>query len=236
MASDFYSVREIWDLLEGWLRENTPWINDSLHPPATESELQAFESLIGTRLPEDFRESFLIHNGQKLGRSSLEDKMCNFFYEQYHYGIDWIVRNWETCRKIILPGVIGIERCEVVGPIKPVMRCEKLIEITSGSTHTYYLDLDPAPGGTFGQVVLYIHEEVKAVHRAASFRDWLLKLAVQYQLGVYTYDHADGIVTINEAMNNMEYHGIKTPEDQQRYDMYRERYELHLGRLGKSPG
>lgn len=57
-------VARSWARLEKWFAANLPEVLTSLNPPATKAQLAALEKRIGKPLPKDFRESYLIHNGQ----------------------------------------------------------------------------------------------------------------------------------------------------------------------------
>lgn len=64
---DFYStLKRHWDQLKDFLQQRCPRIIASLKDGATESELDAVEAQIGLKLPNDYRCSCRIHNGQKL--------------------------------------------------------------------------------------------------------------------------------------------------------------------------
>lgn len=64
---DVYStLKQTWDQLTEFLRQRCPRIIASLKDGATESELNAVEAQIGLKLPDDYRCSCRIHNGQKL--------------------------------------------------------------------------------------------------------------------------------------------------------------------------
>ncbi|XP_068612484.1 F-box only protein 3 [Brachionichthys hirsutus] len=55
-----------WEQLKGFLQQRCPRMIASLKEGATEAELNDMEAQIGCRLPDDYRCSCRIHNGQKL--------------------------------------------------------------------------------------------------------------------------------------------------------------------------
>ena len=55
----------IWTRIENWLADNAPEILENLNPGATEEEIKRTEEFLGVSFPEDFKDSYLIHNGQK---------------------------------------------------------------------------------------------------------------------------------------------------------------------------
>src|SRR5262245_16178387 len=64
-------VKLSWQRLELWFATNLPEVRESLRPPATPSDLQAFEQSTRYELPDDVKESFLIHDGQIEGTGAL---------------------------------------------------------------------------------------------------------------------------------------------------------------------
>jgi len=65
-------VRSSWKRLDIWLTTHAPATAASLQAGATETQLVDVEKALGRKLPADFRECFLIHNGQdiaNLGKS-----------------------------------------------------------------------------------------------------------------------------------------------------------------------
>ncbi|KAG8004417.1 F-box only protein 3 [Nibea albiflora] len=63
----YYPVlKRSWEQLKGFLQQRCPRMIASLKEGATEVELNDIEAQIGCRLPDDYRCSYRIHNGQKL--------------------------------------------------------------------------------------------------------------------------------------------------------------------------
>lgn len=57
-------VADSWRRIEAWLDEHLPEVKASLRPGVTKRDLNRFEKALGRPLPEDVRESWLIHDGQ----------------------------------------------------------------------------------------------------------------------------------------------------------------------------
>ncbi|XP_041834751.1 F-box only protein 3 isoform X1 [Melanotaenia boesemani] len=63
----YYAVlKRAWDQLKSFLQQRCPRMIASLKEGATEEELNNIEAQIGCKLPDDYRCSYRIHNGQKL--------------------------------------------------------------------------------------------------------------------------------------------------------------------------
>ncbi|XP_035983966.1 F-box only protein 3 [Fundulus heteroclitus] len=62
----YAALKKAWEQLKGFLQQRCPRMIVSLKDGATEQELDDVEAQIGCKLPDDYRCSFRIHNGQKL--------------------------------------------------------------------------------------------------------------------------------------------------------------------------
>jgi len=221
-------MRETWNRIESWLKTNTPWTYERLAPPITEVQLAEAEAVLGLRLPAEFKASYRIHNGMiphhiwmRYRGAFYEGRSSNFLYnaEDFH-SLEQVVRRWQDMKDATLPGTAGM-LCEVVGPIKPEGRCRTMVPVAKGPNFSYYLDMDPAPGGQVGQVIFYIYDEVRAVYIAPSYGSWLNVLAQMFDEGVYVYSARMGeVVSVKAAADEMEY-DIRTPEDQFEYNRLR---------------
>ncbi|MFO1041282.1 MAG: SMI1/KNR4 family protein [Planctomycetaceae bacterium] len=57
-------IASLWNELEELLATIAPTVLPTLNPPATDCDLDLLESKTGLILPQDFRQSLKIHNGQ----------------------------------------------------------------------------------------------------------------------------------------------------------------------------
>ncbi|KAM6358934.1 F-box only protein 3 isoform 2-T2 [Alca torda] len=62
----YATLKKAWDDLEKYLGQRCPRMIGSLKESVREEDLDAVEAQIGCKLPDDYRCSFRIHNGQKL--------------------------------------------------------------------------------------------------------------------------------------------------------------------------
>ena len=58
------SVKSTWTRIDKWLSKHLPDVQKSLNRGATKRQLKDFETLTRRVLPDDVKESLLIHNGQ----------------------------------------------------------------------------------------------------------------------------------------------------------------------------
>ena len=57
-------MKEVWNQIEGFLKEHVPTVIATLNGPATDEDLNLLESEIGNTLPSDFKSYLLVRNGQ----------------------------------------------------------------------------------------------------------------------------------------------------------------------------
>src|SRR4051794_8363440 len=57
------SLREVWDRIAAWHKENAPRKRFTLAKGMSKRRLDAVEKSLGLHLPDDLRESYLLHNG-----------------------------------------------------------------------------------------------------------------------------------------------------------------------------
>lgn len=140
------AVADAWAQVEAGLNRVLPASLRGLAAPAGDQEIDAMEAALGVVLPPDFRASLGIHNGTIWGRPSPVPLEC-----LYDTGgiIEW-TRDWRR---------IAVSEDEfahefVNGPVRPRIGSagHVLVGTMNGDVY-WFLDLDPAPGGTPGQVV-----------------------------------------------------------------------------------
>lgn len=64
----------------------------------------------------------------------------------------------------------------------------KWIPVTyDGSGNYYFLDLDPADGGTYGQVITMCHDDSRRTLVANSFGEWIKEYNIKLQSGMRVF-------------------------------------------------
>jgi cell wall assembly regulator SMI1 len=74
---------------------------------------------------------------------------------------------------------------DITGPIKPYWWGEARLLVTDNSGDHLVADLDPAEGGTVGQIIHHSHEVGPQEVLAPSWRDWLRAVADGLERGDY---------------------------------------------------
>ena len=190
-------VHQVWDRIERWVSDHAPPFLLTLAPPATEDKLAELESVLGRVLPDDFKVSYRIHNGQILRGHSWD--ASRFLFDEGLRQIQGMVENRETLRQAPI-SKIDLQLVDTYGPLKAGWHEFPWLPFTSGDGyHSVMLDLDPPPEGTYGQVFESISDEVVNRWVAVSFVDYLESFAVALEAGLYAFWEAPGekgIVTV----------------------------------------
>jgi cell wall assembly regulator SMI1 len=163
--------------LDAWYAAHLPTDKYVLNPPATDSQLDAFERLIGFKMPRSYRQLYRWHDGE-------EDDRWGHIYGLPLLSLRQAGAQW-TAWNEVLAG-FGGNRYEIPGAgwpegaVDPAYINPCWIPLThDGSGNHIGLDFDPWPGGRLGQVILYGRDEdVKAVlaQSLGRFLNWIASL------------------------------------------------------------
>ncbi len=209
-------VARSWSRILAWYDAHTPAGTLRLCPGATEQEITELEALVGTRLPDDFRESYSLANGTCRGW---------LLYHGSLLPLTGIMAAWQTYRQWQAEWGYGTgpefqPRQLQCAEIKPVWWTPLRLPLTDngGGDHDM-LDLDPAPGGTRGQIIHMSHEvgptellvrprrradqpslwgEAQETDSTAAPRTgmagWLAQIADELESGVHAYSESSMMV------------------------------------------
>lgn len=188
-GSNQTDVAVSWDRIADWHRKNTPSSIFQLASGATSKEIDDFEKLIGSKLPDDMRRSLLLHNG---GRGTW------LLYHGTFLSLSQIAGLWKTYHDRQEKNGYGKGSnwapLDPQGPVKPIWWNPKRIPLTDNSGDHLMLDLDPATGGAYGQIVEFSHEMGPVEVVAPSWAAWLKQVADYLEAGKYTYIKKEKVV------------------------------------------
>lgn len=88
-------VRHSWKRIDAWAEENYPELSDQLCEGATKNDLNDLEHQLDCSLPQDVRESLMIHDGQERGGNP-----TGIIFGSMLLDCEEIVREWETWRTV----------------------------------------------------------------------------------------------------------------------------------------
>jgi cell wall assembly regulator SMI1 len=171
------SVAESWRRIDGWL---TRARHDAPNPGASRTAISDLANQLGIPMPPDLIESLAIHDGADdvIGGWDLLD-------------IRGIASKAKLMKKLTDDGTFAKAEAEADPHprIKSIWWNVQWIPIvSSGSGHLFCVDMDPAPGGKAGQVILFFHDDSTRLCIADSIRAWLAAIAADLEAGTYEYD------------------------------------------------
>jgi cell wall assembly regulator SMI1 len=184
---------DIWNRIIAWFAANIPAEHFTFSDGASEEEISAAEARMRVHLPDDVRESYLLHNGTD-NRPLFECYSLASLAE--------IIVDWRLSETVLEQEELGLYPSyppprDPQGPVKRVMWNLGWIPIMDADGDHVMIDLDPAPGGKIGQVIERSHEVGPLRLIAYSFREFLSNYADDLEAGKYRYGEDMCISTIH---------------------------------------
>ncbi len=172
-------MHHTWARIERWLRTNAPDVFASLLAPATDDEIGAAERELGVSFPVDLGSSLRRHAGQGDGPGLVDGWRL--------YDVHEIAAEWRTSRSD--PDAESFDECVTpAAGIRDVYWSARWVPVAGlGSSDLVCVDLDPAPGGQLGQVIMRWKSGDRAI-LATSVGAWLAALADDLEAGRYRVD------------------------------------------------
>ena len=175
------------------LAKLAPQILGALQGPASQEEFDQLVEITGTPLPEGFLRLYGEHNGTD------PNQFVNFFYGYTFLGLDECIRQSADYANIENSTVLknadsGIKTNYVFGACRVPIGDDK-------GTSLICVDLDPAPGGTFGQVILLDYDSNVALALADSIEKFIED---------FSNDLANGRYTLNQEALEAGEHWLET--------------------------
>lgn len=165
------SVEENWQRIDYWLKTNAPEILKTLNGPASNADLELLENHTNSVLPDDFKSSLLVHNGQSIDGPALLNLHMLLPVEQ-------IVEAWDMHKEVFESTDFEGIGAEEHPKVKSDLWNTSWIPFTSDFAGDYMcVDLDPNVSGHIGQVFLKGDDHPARTCLARSYNSWLQKLA-----------------------------------------------------------
>jgi cell wall assembly regulator SMI1 len=152
------SVEAAWARVEAGLGRVLPGSLTQLAAPADAAAIDAVEAALGVTLPPDFRGSLGIHNGTAWDGPS--PVPLDYLYDtdglvemtrmwRDNYAADPVFDDPRVWAHLVDRGELGLN-----GPVRPIVGAADAVVVGDMNGDVWwFLDLDPPPGGTPGQVV-----------------------------------------------------------------------------------
>lgn len=171
-------IESAWLSLERWLATNAPDL--SLPEGAGADALSRAEEALGQPLPAELRESLLRHDG---------DYDCGIIGGWSLMSADSIAREARMMADLVDKGTFAQAQGAKHPRIRSTWWNKRWIPfVSSMSGHFFCVDMDPAPGGQRGQVVLFMHDSEDRYLVADSLGDWMDAIVRDLNAGRYDYD------------------------------------------------
>ncbi|WP_347880366.1 SMI1/KNR4 family protein [Burkholderia stagnalis] len=170
-------LHETWKRLDEWFSADSTRLPGGLNGPASGDDIAALHAALGVMPPEEFVESLRIHDGQAEPGPAFADGDALLSARD-------IVAQWSIWKGLVDGGDFDDITSEPDPGIKDDWYNLKWIPFThDGSGNHLCLDLDPAEGGTVGQVIRVWHDDAERVRVAGSYSEWLARVAAEGAAG-----------------------------------------------------
>jgi len=193
-----HDIEALWRRIDAALERHAPLVRTTLREPAKDKEIAALEKAVGVALPEDLKRSWRIHDGQ----DDRGQDACLFGDFPFH-SLDAVRDERELTREVAgtlghlnqkddpeaWVALVAEEIGTIDGPVKARDYHPRWVPIGSVNGDVFrYVDLDPAAGGTVGQVIEVDPECVSWRVLAPSFGDFLARYADALEAGKISWD------------------------------------------------
>ena len=169
-------IANYWSRIEQWLTMNMPPAQMLLPQGVSPGALIQAESLLGFEIPGELKEFLLIHDGS--GILWLHDYGEFMSLKQIISAWDMEVDLWDDGE--------NDEWAKPSGPIKKRWFTRDWLPVLDARTGDYAcIDLDPAEGGTSGQIINWRHDGGPGRVIATSFGNLLDEFVKELDLGFY---------------------------------------------------
>lgn len=179
-------MQSLWTRFEAWLAENWPEGLADLNPPATDAQIDSLEKAIGAKLPDDYIACLKIHNGQ-------DTMMAGVFGGSEFLSTEFVLDEWAVWKELIESGTFEGNQGVPDSGIKDNWWNPRWIPFThNGGGDHFCLDLDPAKGGSPGQVITMWHDSGERAFIATNFTAWFTQYVDKVVAGKYVYSEDYG--------------------------------------------
>jgi cell wall assembly regulator SMI1 len=174
------NVRDSWDVIHSWLDKNQPSLKAKFQAPARKKDLAHLEKVTGFVLPDDFKASYLIHNGS--------DSMSGPIIGLPLMSLAEIERGWKTWADLandedLLAALNDDFSSSPTGFVQPVYAHRGWLPFAGDGQNNVALDYAPGPKGTIGQVINCGRDDEIRYRIAPNFTDFMAFVATQFQKG-----------------------------------------------------
>ncbi len=174
-------VPSVWERIDEALRRKAPLVKQSLKRGASDEAICDLEARCGVTLPDDFKASFRVHDGQDAGGKTLIPSA--FTGERYGLlPLQEIASEWGSWKRLVDAGQFAADASTPDEGIRSDWWHPGWIPFASnGGGDSLCIDLAPTAAGVAGQVISLNHETAQRRHLAPSFAQFMSQLAEQLE-------------------------------------------------------
>ena len=191
-------MRDVWQRIENLLHNQAPDLLARLAAGASPEAITKTEAKLGYQLPDEVRESYAIHDGS--GNAGI--------FPQDDYGringvsllsLEDATHESQSWTKLLNRNEFVGNTAHPTGPIKAEWWNRNWFPLTSnGGGDHLCIDMDPAPGGTIGQVIDFSHESGPRAVLAPSWRAFLNNYVSDLEAGRLRFDDTGELASTTE--------------------------------------
>ena len=176
-----------WKRIEDWIRTHAKtW--KPLTKGATDKQIERAAAELGIAFPNDLKASMRRHNGSD---DLIPGEGCHYFLMP----LAELIADTKMMNEMADDGDFDESKAKPDKGVRKAWWHRGWLPFASNGGGDYYcLDLDPAKGGTAGQVISFFHESGERVLMSPSLRKWLFDFANELEAGGLKYDTLEGLV------------------------------------------
>jgi internalin A len=185
------SVAEAWGVIHGWIDQHCPAMRRHLNGPADPAALDALEQELGIPLPDDFRASYLIHDGSARvpgpPRIGCTDEF-RILVGLPLLPLSEVVRCWRNwagyaADEDLLADLNGDYTSSPTGAVRETYARRGWLPFAGGEDHYVAVDFDPGPSGASGQVINFGRDDHVRHVIAPTFAEFMSFVAELFSAG-----------------------------------------------------
>jgi cell wall assembly regulator SMI1 len=160
------SIPQLWADLEVWLSIHCKELDGAFRPGASPNKIEAVERMLGVTFPDDVRQFYLCHDGQR-------DMTPNLFNGFQFLPLDMVASDWSFWQELDADQNHYELDYIPVPEIKPIWWSSKWVPFAANGAGDYQcIDLDPNQAGKSGQIITMWHCETSRCLEASSLTEW----------------------------------------------------------------
>lgn len=163
----FHVMKNLWNQLLNELYQYDVDLDETFNPAAGEHEIFDAEAKLKVKLPDDFVEFYMIHNGQ-------DEMSDNIIYGEEFLSLNRIIAEWKIWKQLFDSKKFEKLNSNPDKGVKNYWWNPLWIPFTyDGSGNYYCIDLDPDTNGIYGQVIRVLYDSPKRSIVANSFSNFI---------------------------------------------------------------